>query len=201
LQLFSEESSVTDVYDGAAVKFVIGRIAITVMLALVCSSSFAQRGGDEISPAFEKYRVTPFYRGTVRPPNFGDLRQYEGTDVRCFSGDPAEYSKASVNFAGHFVIGSCACGSGCHYLFMWDAANGHFYKIPIGSINVGPFDVGGSDPVYFKGEEYRADSSLLVADGCVDGTCNCGTRYYQWTGKVFRLVARRSSRMPLECRH
>ena len=39
---------------------------------------------------------------------------------------------------GHFVMGSCGCGSGCHYLFMWDAITGEFHpQFPFGPINIG----------------------------------------------------------------
>jgi hypothetical protein len=43
-----------------------------------------------------------------------------------------------VNFAGHFVIDACTCGSGCHYLYMWDAVSGKFYqRLPPGVIDGG----------------------------------------------------------------
>ena len=61
-----------------------------------------------------------------------------GADQRCFGGDPERYAAERVNFAGHFVMGSCGCGSGCHYLFMWDAITGEFHpQFPFGPINIG----------------------------------------------------------------
>lgn len=175
-------------------------IVLICLMALMSSSTFAQRDRNNIAPRFEDYKVTELYRGIVKPPNFGDLGRYEGTDLRCFGGNPSEYRNLTVNFAGRFIIGSCACGSGCRYLFMWDATNGRFYRIPIAPNNPGPFGIGERDPVYYKGEEYHADSSLLVIDGCEERTCNCGTRYYRWTGKGFELIAKRPSRLPSGCR-
>ena len=45
-----------------------------------------------------------------------------------------------VNFAGHFVLATRSCGSGCHYLFIWDAVTGKVYRdFAFGAINVGPY--------------------------------------------------------------
>ena len=173
---------------------------IILVSTFALTLSVAQKGPDPRLPRFEGYRVAELYRGSVLPPRFGDLSQYSGADLRCFSGDPEDYAKELVNFAGHFVIESCTCGSGCHYLFMWDAATGRFYRITGAPINTGPFDVGTSNPVSYKGEEFHVDSSLLVIDGCVGETCNCGTRYYRWNGRAFDLLARRASRLPSRCR-
>ena len=117
--------------------------------------------------------------------------------MRCFGGDPAAYSARQVNFASHFVIDVCTCGSGCHYLFMWDAVNGKFYeRLPPGVIDVGPFDTAKTESVSYKGEEYRANSSLLVVEGCVEDTCDCATRFYKWTGTRFQLIRKQPVRMP-----
>lgn len=151
-------------------------------------------------PAFADFRVGSVYRGAVRQPAFGNLQQYSGTDLRCFSGDPAEFSRMTVNFAGHYVLAKCTCGSGCHYLFLWDARDGKVFRtFPVGAINVGPYSSPtGGPPVQYKGEEYRADSSLLIIDGCFEGTCDCGKRYYNWSGSTFRLVSK-ESRVPAAC--
>lgn len=151
-------------------------------------------------PRFEDYLVSKVYRGRVKPPQFGNPAQYEGTDLRCFGGDPAGYASEPVNFAGHFVIGTCTCGSGCHYVFMWDVLTGKFYGRPFGPIDIGPFGAGIIDPpVEYKGEQFRADSSLLILDGCIEGTCDCATRYYRWSGTQFKLLLRQPSRMPPKC--
>jgi hypothetical protein len=101
-------------------------------------------------------------------------------------GDSQVYETERVNFAGHFVIDSCTCGTGCHYLFMWDAINGKVYqRLPPGVIDVGPFNSGTDELIEYKGED-RADSSLLIVDACVEASCDCATRYYKGTAG-FRL--------------
>jgi hypothetical protein len=152
-------------------------------------------------PRFQDHSVSSVYHGEVKPPDFGNPDQYDGTDLRCFGGDPAEYAKGHANFAGHFVIGRCTCGSGCHYLFMWDGLNGKFYRwFPFGPINVGPYGLGSTvPPVGYKGEQFRVDSTLLIVEGCIEGTCDCATRYYNWNGGEFKLILSRASRKPPRC--
>jgi hypothetical protein len=137
----------------------------------------------------------------VKAPEFGPLDQYSGTDLRCLGGDPAAYSAMHANFAGHFVMSACSCGSGCRYLFLWDAQSGRVYRdLSFGAINVGPYGVGeASAPAVFAGEEYRVDSSLLILDGCFEGTCDCAKRYYVWNRDHFRLIGRQQHRSPRGC--
>src|SRR5580700_5014621 len=91
-------------------------------------------------PSFRDHRVSNIYRGRVKAPDFGDLNHYSGTDVRCFGEEPTSYTEKPVNFSGHFVVDTCSCGSGCHYLFIWDALSGKVYReFPFGSIDIGPY--------------------------------------------------------------
>jgi len=164
---------------------------LSLFLGLAC--------GQPVKPHFEDYRVSRVYRGPVKPPKVGNLNQFTGTDLRCF-GDLERVGEA-VNFAGHFVVGACTCGSGCHYLFLWDAITGRFYShLPFHSINVGPYGIGGTDsPIEYKGEKYRADSRLLIVEACIEGTCDCATWYYSWNGEQFKLILKRRVRMPSTC--
>ncbi len=151
-------------------------------------------------PRFQDYRVSSVYRGRVTPPKVGNLDQYSGTDLRC-SGDLERFAEEKANFAGHFVVGSCTCGSGCHYLFMWDAITGKFNsRFPFASINIGPYSAGESDPpIEYKGEQYRVDSSLLIVEACIEGTCDCAARYYTWRRNQFKLILKQPTRMPSNC--
>jgi hypothetical protein len=155
------------------------------------------------APSFETYRVPKVYSAAVKPPAFGALDGYSGTDLQCFGQDPETYAAMHVNFAGHFVISACSCGSGCRYLFLWDAQTGKVYRqLPFGPINVGPYGVGGTTPpVRYAGEQYRADSSLLMLDGCFEETCDCAKRYYAWSGSHFKLIHREPDRLPPDCVH
>jgi hypothetical protein len=168
---------------------------------LAVAAAFAQ--APVKAPRFEDYGVSSIYRGPVKPPHLGDPKQYDEVELHCFGGDSPDHSYASVraNFAGHFVIDACTCGSGCHYLYMWDALTGKFYRnFPAMPIDVGPFSDGVTTtrPDY-KGEEYRLDSSLLIVEGCVEDTCDCGTRYYNWSGSRFKLILKQPTVPPPSC--
>jgi hypothetical protein len=84
---------------------------------------------------------------------------------------------------------------------MWDALNGKVYrKFPSMPIDVGPFGLGLITPhIEYKGEEYHVDSSLLILEGCIEETCNCGRWYYNWNGTEFKLVLRQPTRLPPSC--
>ena len=119
-------------------------------------------------------------------------------NLRCFGPDrPRGTDKP--NFAGHFVVGTCSCGSGCRYLFMWDTRTGRLYRdLPLGAFNVGPYQGDNrSSPVEYSGESFRPDSRLLIIDACREDTC--GKHYYVWTGNKFRLLTKTASGMPPNC--
>jgi hypothetical protein len=170
---------------------------LALATAVTCAPAQSNR-----PPRFAGYPVSEIYSGAVKPPQFGDLNRYSGTDLRCYGEDPTYYATKRVNFAGRFVIGVCPCGSGCHYLYMWDASSGKVHlAFPSMPIDVGPFGDGVVSPhIMYKGEEYRLDSSLLILEGCVEETCDCGRRYYNWNGSQFRLVLKAPTPMPPSCR-
>lgn len=172
-----------------------------VVLAAGGFVTLANGQSKKVPPRFEDFPVPSVYRGAVKPPAFGDRSRLEGTDLRCF-GDLTDYVDAKVNFAGHFVIGTCTCGSGCHYLFMWDASTGKFYeRLPPGVIDVGPYRGRDVPPpgIIYNGEQFQANSSLLIVEGCIEDTCDCGVRYYRWNGSRFELILKQPARMPERC--
>jgi hypothetical protein len=173
-----------------------------VALLLITSVTTSGGNGQSLAPRFEDYPVPNTYPGVARSPDFGSRERFEGTDLRCFGLDRAFYAGKEVNFAGHFVINACTCGSGCSYLYMWDAVSGKFYpRLPPGAFDVGPYERRGVPPpgIVYKGEKYRVNSSLLIVEGCVEDTCDCATRYYSWTASRFNLILRQPVRMPERC--
>jgi hypothetical protein len=164
------------------------RLNATVLLFLTPSTLSAK------PPRFADYPVANVYKGRVKAPKFN-------REGRCFT-NPDLYTSEQVNFAGHFIIDSCTCGSGCHYLFMWDVITGRFYALlPPGVIQVGPFGAEGPATSFtYKGEEFRKDSSLLIIDGCVEDTCDCATRYYKWNGARFELISKQQQYVPPKCK-
>jgi len=156
-------------------------------------------------PKFEEYRVSTLYGGASKAPDVASMDIYE--IHACFGGSPQGFAGSSVNFAGHFVIQACSCGSGCHYLVMWDAITGRmFYLQPplgaSGAIDVGPYEDGRTSPsLVYEGEHYQSDSALLIIEGCHEQTCDCAKRYYRWTGSEFKVILKHSVLMPAACRN
>jgi hypothetical protein len=154
-------------------------------------------------PRFEDFPVITVYRGGR--PILAIQTDFKERILRCyadpvFGRSPESYARERVNFAGHFVISTCTCGTGCHYLYMWDATSGKFYQLlPPGVLHIGPFDTGGGRSVEYRGEQYRTNSSLLIVEGCVEDTCDCSKRYYQWTGSQFKLILRQPVPIPGAC--
>jgi len=163
------------------------------------------------APSFSKYPARSVYKGKVSPPRFrkglnpGDAPFPDG-DPHCgwdndgFFG--RYYGAMKPNFAGNYIIKGCTCGSGCHYLLMWDARSGEVVRnLPVGTIDVGPY-VQETPVINYTGERHRVDSNLLVLEGCFDQETHperrdCARYFYVWTkqGK-FELLSKESTRVP-----
>lgn len=154
-------------------------------------------------PEFTGYRTPAVYRGPTVPPDTRDMDIYE--IHACFADAPETFGNARVNFAGHYIIRACSCGTGCHSLVMWDAATGRVFDGEIAGakepINVGPYEQRGPGLplLFYKGEEYRPDSTLLIIEGCHEQTCDCGRWYYTLAGDRFKLILKRAVRKPAVC--
>jgi len=172
------------------------------MFRAILLLAIASLSAQSAPPRFEDYPVRTIYQGPTHAPNFGDPRRFEGSDIRCFGAEPDLYTGAQVNFAGRFVIRACSCGTGCHYLFMWDAMTGRFYQSlpPFKTINVGLYRSAVNSDFDYEGEKSQPDSALLVIEGCLNETCDCARRYYRWTGKQFKQMATEPVQKPMECR-
>jgi hypothetical protein len=150
-------------------------------------------------PEFSSYPAPNALHPIARPPVLSGVDRDDPL-MRCVGGAPQRLQNQEVNFAGNYVLRSCTCGSGCFFLYMWDARSGRlFYSgLPIGAVDVGPFGPPFSDLVY-KGEDFRRNSRLLVIQGCIEGTCDCATWYFEWTGLRFRKIESRPVQLPLKC--
>jgi len=168
-----------------------------VVLGFCVNRAAAQSGH---SPRFEDFPTSRIYEGKSRPPNVAGMDEIAVHS--CFGDAPKDVAGMTANFAGHFVVRSCSCGSGCHSLVIWDALTGQmFYEsLPFGAINIGPFEGSGpSQQILYNGEQFRRDSVLMSVNGCLGETCDCSTRYYKWTGSRLRMIAKAAVRLPANC--
>jgi hypothetical protein len=93
-------------------------------------------------------------------------------------------AKLGPNFAGQFrIVQWGCCGSDCVSFAVINLESGEVFDPPFESIWLLAFSEG------WRGEvlSYKPNSRLLVVDGCP--TEHCGTFYYEWTGRKFKLLS------------
>jgi len=168
----------------------------------------ANSGSAEQAPTFKDYPVERPYKGKVALPEFQKRNpdRFPEQDLRCAGADENEralfFGRKKVNFAGRYVVDACTCGTGCHYLFMWDAESGKLFRqFPFGEVMVGPYLVEGKPEIEYSGEHYNVGSSLLIVEGCLytaehPGRRDCARFYYNWNGQDFVRVFRQHTRVP-----
>ncbi|WP_426956030.1 hypothetical protein [Muricoccus radiodurans] len=128
---------------------------------------------------------------TDRLPGFGDLPATAGPPARnapivltrqdmTFRTRLREAATRPPNFAGHYVLTTWGCGSGCLMGAVVNALDGRVTFLPA-TICCLPFDVEGVEPISF-----RADSRLLILNGVRDeAEGDLGAHYYRIEGARF----------------
>jgi len=151
------------------------------LLLVLAAAAWAQESSGQ-APAFSEFRV-PKYKSKPVPAKIltASDRQFR-TKIR-------DGAKKGPNFAGHFTIITWGCGSGCLSFVVVDAATGKVsWKTPFRIIGI-PYK-GTQSGRQYDGIGYKADSGLLVADGCPeDSNDQCGTHYYEWRDRSFHLLS------------
>jgi len=103
-------------------------------------------------------------------------------------------AKRGVNFGGKYRLVERSCGTGCISIALLELANGVLFRdMPFGTVVVERS--GAARP--FRGLTYRANSRLLVVEGCVDCTDGKGKGevlrlYFVWQDDGFRELSRTS---------
>ncbi len=126
-------------------------------------------------PTFEDYPTTVQAKHTTPRIQFADAggRQYR-TVIR-------GAAKGPIDFAGHYILATWGCGSGCVMAAAIDAESGRVTSLPF-TVSDWPLNV--SEPL-----GYKADSSLLIVRGRRNESAEHGTYYYVFDGRAFRLRA------------
>ena len=95
-------------------------------------------------PLFEEHSVAMAALIDAAPP---DLSSHP--DAKTFAAALREGAAQGVNFAGHYTLVMWGCGSPCNRLALIDRWTGAVYLPPVGPA---------------LGAQFRADSTLLIAD-------------------------------------
>ena len=95
----------------------------TIFLLVTCLVSISAQ--QKRVPRFEDYAVRESYKGKVARVKLSSPA------ARMFRTMLRENAKKGVNFAGHYILASWGCGSGCHSFAFVDAKNGNVYFSPL----------------------------------------------------------------------
>ncbi|HYX71061.1 MAG TPA: hypothetical protein VE825_18135 [Terriglobales bacterium] len=134
-------------------------------------------------------------------PDFGDYpvkEIYQGKHARArivtayqklFQTRIRESMDDDVNFAGHYVVATWGCGSGCMQFAVADAVSGRVYDPPMKSVafHFGP-DADHGPQKYPDMVNVKPDSALMVIEGCPDEGEKCGRFYYHFDHGRFILL-------------
>lgn len=93
-----------------------------------------------------------------------------------------------MNFAGEYVVATWGCGSSCQQSAIIDGKTGNVvFPAQLEGSTGGNGELNENDPL-----EYRKNSRLLIINGYPgghdSGNGKYGIWYYEWTGKVLKLI-------------
>lgn len=149
-------------------------------------------GAQEHLPEFDAFPSRGVFTGVPASPQFVPNQMPDANPK--FRQAVKLLVEAGPNFAGHFTLLRLSCGTSCAYnMAIVDDRNGRIYrKMPFVTLYTGGYTSSGEFKDY-GGIQYRADSRLLIIEGCIDCESfhDLPTRtYYEWTGNSFREIKR-----------
>ncbi len=178
--------------DGAAVTKRI-LVLLVVPLCLMPTALLGNCGSRKKFPKFEQFPVAEAFHGKIHPPILQTrlARRYR-TQLRLAI-------ESGVNFAGHYVVATWGCGTGCAQFAIIDALTGSVIEPPFPAIYFHhPFAILKKWPD-FEGEgkwwcedfadwpTITANSELLVVQGCVTDH-QCGRTFYALTPAKLKQI-------------
>jgi hypothetical protein len=153
------------------------------------------------APRFEDYAAKPYVGVNAAPDVHSEVRS------RRYRTQLKSWVREKPNFAGHYILATWGCGTGCTEIAVIDALTGKVFHPPGARTNsiedVDPevlVEVSdGERRADFGALRYRADSRLLVLFGTPDGRAqNKGVSYFVWENDGLRRVRFVGKAHPLE---
>lgn len=154
-------------------------IAALLLLAFVCGLAQVKEEGPVWALKFPDFATSGDFHGKPAAPILATRSQ------RTFRSAIREAAAKGPDFAGHYTIAECGCGSGCMSVAVVDAITGKVFEAPFRILSL-PLAEGEGGHQY-QGAVYQLKSRLLIADGCPEET-NCGTYYYEWSDNKFKRL-------------
>jgi hypothetical protein len=143
------------------------------------------------APRFEAYAAKPYTGANAVPDVDSDPRS------RRYRTQLRRWAREKPNFAGHYILATWGCGTGCTELAVIDAATGKVFHPPEARANhiedVDPDALveinEGERRADFGAMRYRADSRLLIVFGALNGRAeNEGISWFVWEDDKLRRV-------------
>ena len=145
----------------------------------------------EDAPRSKNYPVTPYAGPTAAPDVRSDPRS------RMYRTQLRGWAKEKPNFAGHYILATWGCGTGCTQIAIIDARTGKVFH-PLGARTNSVLDVhhdllGGDESsprrADFGALRHSPDSRLLVLIGTPENrTENRGISYFVWENDVLKRI-------------
>ena len=173
----------------------------TILAFIVSCAPLAAWGDDEYTirasdvpkdaPRFEAYSVTPYAGPNAAPDVLSEARS------RMYRTQLRGWATEKANFAGHYILATWGCGTGCTQIAVIDALSGKVFH-PAGAKTNSIVDVHeelliDDNPSPRRSDfgalRYRADSRLLVLVGTPENRAeNRGISWFVWENDVLRRI-------------
>ena len=143
------------------------------------------------APRFEDYPAKRYTGPNAAPDVQSDPRS------RSYRTQLRGWATEKPNFAGHYILATWGCGTGCAQIAVIDAASGKvFHPVGVRTTSVADVDAELLDSddnpsprrADFGSLRYRADSRLLVLFGTPERKENRGISYYLWEGEAMKRI-------------
>jgi hypothetical protein len=143
------------------------------------------------APRFSDYPARPYPGPNAVPDVLGDPRS------RMYRTQLRGWAREKPNFAGHYILATWGCGTGCAQIAVIDALTGRVFHPSgartnsVANVHDELFVDGDSSPrrADFGALRYRVDSRLLVLIGTPENRAgNHGISYFVWENDSLRKV-------------
>lgn len=149
------------------------RMKRSLWMALVANFFLGNAFAEDL-PRFEDFPVREFYQGKNAPIRL------TSPQAREFRTRLREAAEQKPNFAGHYILATWGCGSGCRMPAIIDAKSGKATMIPFTVTTMGEEVIA---PLQFN-----VKSNLLIVNGSRDEGMENGTFYYKWENNRLELI-------------
>lgn len=151
-------------------------LGLLLLLLPIASTAYGQA---DKAPKVSQYSAK-VEKALVKSINFK-----KNPEARTFRTRLSEALKGGVNFAGHYIVASWGCGTGCINSGIIDARNGNVYwPRELGSV----VDWVVETTYVNEPLDYRKNSRLLMLHGTPGNDTRAGKYYYELKDNRLRLV-------------